>query len=48
MNNFKDIKKESLLYKKLILIANFTFLIGGIIFLAVEIYKSNNPEIGII
>ena len=43
-----DLQKESLLYQKLILLANFTFLIGGIIFLAVEIYKSNNPEIGII
>ena len=44
----KDIKKESTLYKKLILIANFTFLIGGIIFLLVEINKANDPEIGII
>lgn len=46
--SYKDIKKESLLYKKLILLANFTFLIGGIIFLLVEIYKANTPEIGII
>ena len=47
--SYKDIKKEpNMLYRKFIFFASILVLIGGIIYLAVEIYKNDNPEVSII
>lgn len=43
----KDIEKKSPLYRKLLLLASICILIGGGIYLYVEIYKMANPEISI-
>ena len=46
---YKNIKKEpTLLYRKFVFFASIIVLIGGLIYLVVEIYKTNNPEISII
>ena len=49
-NNYQGIKKDpnNQLYHKLLLLASILVLIGGIIYLGVEIYKNSNPEISII
>lgn len=44
----KNINKKSPTYRKLLLLASICILIGGIIYLYVEIYKGVNPEIDII
>lgn len=44
----KGINKKSPSYRKLLLLASICILIGGIIYLYVEIYKGINPEIDII
>ena len=41
-------KKDSPTYRKLLLLASICILIGGAIYLYVEIYKNANPEIDII
>ena len=48
--SYKQVKndKQNELYKKCIFIASILILIGGIIYLIVEVYKNNNPEISII
>ena len=48
-SSYKGVKtdNENHLYKKLILFASILILIGGIIYLGVELYKNNNPEISI-
>jgi heme/copper-type cytochrome/quinol oxidase subunit 3 len=46
---YEDLKKDTKsIYKTLIMIASVLVLIGGIIYLYVEIYKNDNPEISII
>ena len=40
--------KQNENYRKYILIASILILIGGIIYLSVEVYKNQNPEISII
>jgi len=49
-NSYKGVKQdtENHLYNKLILFASIIILIGGIIYLGVEIYKNQNPEISLI
>lgn len=44
----KNTNKKSPIYRKLLLLASICILIGGIIYLYVEIYKGVNPEIDII
>lgn len=44
----KNTNKKSPTYRKLLLLASICILIGGIIYLYVEIYKGTNPEIDII
>lgn len=44
----KNTNKNSPTYRKLLLLASICILIGGIIYLYVEIYKGVNPEIDII
>lgn len=47
--SYKEIKKDTKsIYKLFIFIASILVLIGGLIYLYVEIYKSDNPEISII
>ena len=41
-------KKDSPTYRKLLLLASICILIGGAIYLYVEVYKNANPEIDII
>ena len=45
---YKNTKKDSPTYRKLLLLASICILIGGAIYLYVEIYKNANPEIDII
>lgn len=45
---FKSVKKNSPTYRKLLLLASICILIGGAIYLYVEVYKNANPEIDII
>ena len=48
-NSYQGIKKDTNneLYKKLLFLASILILIGGAIYLGVEIYKTENPEISI-
>lgn len=47
--SYKTLKKDlNSLSSKLIFIASILILIGGIIYLGIEIYKNENPEIDII
>ena len=45
---YKNTKKDSPTYRKLLLLASICILIGGAIYLYVEINKNANPEIDII
>ena len=45
---YKNTKKDSQTYRKLLLLASICILIGGAIYLYVEIFKNANPEIDII
>ena len=45
---YKNTKKDSPTYRKLLLLASICILIGGAIYLYVEVYKNANPEIDII
>ena len=45
---YKSVKKNSPTYRKLLLLASICILIGGAIYLYVEVYKNANPEIDII
>lgn len=45
---YKNTKKDSPTYRKLLLLASICILIGGAIYLYVEIFKNANPEIDII
>ena len=44
---YKNTKKDSPTYRKLLLLASICILIGGAIYLYVEVYKNANPEIDI-
>lgn len=45
----KNVKKDTKsIYKNLLLIASILILVGGVIYLYVEIYKNTNPEISIV
>ena len=45
---YKNTKKDSPTYRKLLLLASICILIGGAIYSYVEIFKNANPEIDII
>ena len=45
---YKNTKKDSPTYRKLLLLASICILIGGAIYLYVEVYKNANLEIDII
>ena len=40
---YKNTKKDSPTYRKLLLLASICILIGGAIYLYVEVYKNANP-----
>ena len=44
----RQTKKESPFYQKMLLLGSFCILLGGIIYLYVELYKSTSSEIAII
>ncbi len=47
--SYNNMKKDTLnsIYKKCIFAASIFVLIGGIIYLMVEFYKNNNPEVAL-